>query len=286
MRLTRLATAVVTSLALTTSSALLIVDQAAADTPTPSPDARTAAPAPASVVAKPGDSGETVSDVQRMLFFIGAIRLNERTGTFDAATSAGVKAFQRANGLSDTGIVDSATYTKLQSAFAARTTPTVQKKTVQRKVVSPIPKPAAKPAPKPAPATSDVVKYGLDSRCDDEAKVICADQSRRKVWYLENGKVVKTFDARFGASSTPTRNGKWRIFSKVKNEWSYLYNVRMPYSMYFSGGEAFHYSADFAQIGWNNSRGGSHGCVNIRDYKGIAWVFNRVPVGTLAIVTA
>ena len=36
----------------------------------------------------------------------------------------------------------------------------------------------------------------------------------------------------------------------------------MPYAMFFSGGQAVHYSPDFAARGYN---GASHGCVNVRN---------------------
>ena len=269
LRARRLLTAAIAAFSLVTGSLFVVVDA----------QAEVTSPAVATVQAQPGDTGTKVQEIQAMLFRVGLLRLNERTGTYDAATTAAVKTFQTQQGLAVTGVVDDITYERLLAAYRAAGTPTLQKKTVVRKVARPIP--TATPTP-----VSDVVKYQLDSRCDDEAKVLCADQSRRKVWYLENGKVVKQFDARFGAADTPTRNGAFRIFRKVKDEVSYLYNmVPMPYSMYFSGGEAFHYSADFAAIGWDNSRGGSHGCINIRDYSGLEWVYYRVPLNTLTIVT-
>lgn len=267
----RALTAVAAAFALASGSLFVVVDAQAAVT----------VPSVITVAAQPGDTGHEVNQVQGMLFRIGLLRNNERTGTYDAATTAAVKAFQQQKGLPQTGIADDSTFQELLAAYRATEVSLPQKKSVPRQVAKPIPKPTP-----PAPV-SDVVKYQLNSKCDDEAKVICADQSRRKVWYLENGKVVKQFDARFGSSSTPTRNANWRITRKVRDEVSYLYNmVPMPFSMYFSGGQAFHYSADFAQIGWNNSRGGSHGCINLRDYSGAEWMFNRVPVGTLAIVQA
>ena len=52
-------------------------------------------------------------------------------------------------------------------------------------------------------------------------------------------------------------------------------------TLFFSGGQAVHYSADFAARGYNGS---SHGCVNVRDYNGIAWLFDQVGIGTPVIV--
>ena len=46
----------------------------------------------------------------------------------------------------------------------------------------------------------------------------------------------------------------------------------MPFAMFFSGGQAVHYSPDFAATGY---AGASHGCVNIRDYDAIAGLVRR-----------
>jgi lipoprotein-anchoring transpeptidase ErfK/SrfK len=55
----------------------------------------------------------------------------------------------------------------------------------------------------------------------------------------------------------------------------------MPYSMFFSGGQAVHYSSDFAARGY---AGASHGCVNVRDLAGIASLFGQVNLGDKVVV--
>ena len=55
----------------------------------------------------------------------------------------------------------------------------------------------------------------------------------------------------------------------------------MPFAMCFSGGQAVHYSPDFASVGYG---GASHGCVNIRDLDGIAALFDEVQVGDAVVV--
>jgi lipoprotein-anchoring transpeptidase ErfK/SrfK len=62
---------------------------------------------------------------------------------------------------------------------------------------------------------------------------------------------------------------------------SSLYDTPMPFAMFFSGGQAVHYSADFAAVGYN---GASHGCVNVRDYDAVAWLFDQVQVGDKVVV--
>ena len=70
---------------------------------------------------------------------------------------------------------------------------------------------------------------------------------------------------RFGSEYTPTREGVFSVFQKNRDWTSTLYGSKMPYSMFFSGGQAVHYSSDFAARGYS---GASHGCVNVRDLGG------------------
>jgi hypothetical protein len=122
----------------------------------------------------------------------------------------------------------------------------------------------------------------VDPRCMT-GKVLCIDMNRKdqKVRWVVGGKVVMAFDARFGSQSTPTRKGVYSVYLKSKDHWSTLYDTSMPYAMFFSGGQAVHYSPDFAARGYN---GASHGCVNIRDRAGIQKLFKRVKVGTKVVV--
>ena len=62
---------------------------------------------------------------------------------------------------------------------------------------------------------------------------------------------------------------------------STIYDTSMPLAMFFSGGQAVHYSPDFAANGYN---GASHGCVNVRDRAAVAWLFDQVRLGDKVIV--
>jgi hypothetical protein len=123
-------------------------------------------------------------------------------------------------------------------------------------------------------------KLRLDKRCMT-GRIICINKKTRKVAFVVNGKLLATGDARFGGPRTPTRNGMFKVFRKDKNHVSTLYHSPMPYSMFFSGGQAIHYSSDFRARGYN---GASHGCVNMRDKNKIAWIFARVKVGDKVLV--
>ncbi|WP_019874772.1 L,D-transpeptidase [Sporichthya polymorpha] len=108
-------------------------------------------------------------------------------------------------------------------------------------------------------------------------KIICVDKSKRVVRLVNNGKISVRLDARFGSSRTPTRNGMFRVYWKSRNHVSSLYGSAMPFSLFFSGGQAIHYSSDFARRGYS---GASHGCVNTRDYSRMRKLFDRTPTGT------
>lgn len=111
--------------------------------------------------------------------------------------------------------------------------------------------------------------------------IICIDKSSRTLRYLHNGRTLIRMNARFGASATPTRTGMYRIYWKDANHVSRLFGSAMPYSMFFDGGQAIHYSSDFARRGY---AGASHGCVNVRDYGKVRQLFNSAPVGTRVYV--
>ena len=98
---------------------------------------------------------------------------------------------------------------------------------------------------------------------------------------MVDGEVRLTVDMRFGAAATPTREGVFEVYMKSRDHVSWLYDTSMPFAMFFSGGQAVHYSSDFAATGYN---GASHGCVNVRDYDGVASLFDQVAVGDKVVV--
>jgi len=232
---------------------------ASASTPTPMPTATqtasavlTAGPA----LYKSGDTGDAVRDLQvrlrQLAWYSGKI-----TGTYDSQTVTGDGGFQGKRGFPVTGEVDQRTLDRLRSMTR---TPTANEKNN----VTP-----------PVTATG-----AIDPRCLT-GHVLCIDKSTRKLRWMVDGEVVKVFDVRFGSELTPTREGSFTVYMKSRNQVSTIYHTAMPFAMFFSGGQAVHYSADFAARGYN---GASHGCVNVRDYNGIAWLFDQVSIGNAVIV--
>lgn len=132
----------------------------------------------------------------------------------------------------------------------------------------------------PTPGTGGADPVNVDSRCKT-GLVICISKTDRELRLVQDGKVLISLDARFGNEEGPTREGEFSIGWRDKNWVSTMYGSKMPYAMFFSGGEAIHYSSDFAARGYN---GNSHGCVNIRSMSGIQYLWNHTSVGTKVVV--
>jgi hypothetical protein len=120
----------------------------------------------------------------------------------------------------------------------------------------------------------------LDPRCTT-GRVLCIDKSSNSLRWVVHGDVVSTVDVRFGSEELPTREGQFAVQWKSRDHVSSLYDTSMPFAMFFSGGQAVHYSPDFAAHGYS---GASHGCVNVRDYGTISWLFDEVDVGDKVVV--
>ena len=121
----------------------------------------------------------------------------------------------------------------------------------------------------------------LDKRCLT-GHVLCVDKTTRTIRWVVDGEVHKTMAVRFGAAYTPTREGVFHVGWKSRDHVSTLFHTPMPFAMFFSGGQAVHYSSDFAARGY---AGASHGCVNVRDYEGIRWLFDQVRVGDKVVIS-
>jgi hypothetical protein len=111
--------------------------------------------------------------------------------------------------------------------------------------------------------------------------VVCVSQSSRTVRLMKNGHTVIKMSARFGSKRTPTRYGTYRIYWKNIDHVSSLYGSAMPFSMFFSGGQAIHYSSDFNRNGY---AGRSHGCVNTRSWSKTRALYKSVGIGTKVVV--
>ena len=206
-----------------------------------------------------GATGAKVRELQARLKQLG-LWSGDVTPTYAASTTAAVKTFQGKRGLTGTGEVDRATWSKLVSLTR---TPTVYE--------------LNNTSPEVAAAAAAA---GLDPRCL-VGRVLCASKQARKLYWVIDGVVQLTLDARFGKPQFPSDNGLFHVYAKDRDAYSYKYDAPMPFALYYNGGEAVHYSSGFAAQGWN---GGSHGCVNIRDKARMIWLFDQARVGDTVVV--
>lgn len=201
-----------------------------------------------------GSSSAQVRELQARLKQLGHFSPSP-TGYYGSVTAAAVRAFQAKHGLTASGTVTKATWSKLRSLTKQPTHAAMY------------------------PATSRPVAE-LDQRCLT-GRVLCISKTSRTLSWVVDGKVLKSMDVRFGSQYTPTREGTFKVNSKSRHHVSTIYHTAMPYAMFFSGGQAVHYSADFAARGY---AGASHGCVNVRDLNGISALFDQVRIGDKVVV--
>lgn len=199
-----------------------------------------------------GDKGDAVRKAQYRLTWLGfEIREKEMDNDFyGRSTKAVIKQFQRKFFLPITGKLNKDTWKMLDKVG------------------------------------DDVGK--LPKVCLKEKKTLCIDKTSKLLRYVRNGKVVQTLDVRFGVPGLDTPTGTYRVWYKDRYATSGINGpnvprVPMPYALFFNGDIAVHYSSTFAASGYYPG-GGSHGCVNVADLKGVAWLFDEFPAGGLVHV--
>ncbi|WP_370263728.1 L,D-transpeptidase family protein [Streptomyces sp. V4I8] len=229
-------------------------DRADPSGPTDDKPGATSAPAAPAVLWSRGDEGRDIRELQARLRQIAWL-FDGPTGTYDDLTEQAVRGFQGKRGLPKTGKTDEVTWERLLKMTRE-------------------------------PGKWDLYLMGgqpadaPDARCRT-GRVLCISKSSRTLRWMIDGRTVLTVPVRFGSQYTPTREGVFSVYWKSRHHVSTLYDSPMPYAMFFSGGQAVHYSSDFAATGY---AGASHGCVNIRDERAIAEMFDQVRTGDKVVV--
>jgi peptidoglycan hydrolase-like protein with peptidoglycan-binding domain len=204
----------------------------------------------------PGDTGPEVRELQARLrqiaWFFGDV-----SDTYGDQTTGAVSGFQGKRQIPVTGKVDQRTLDLLESMTS---------------------EPSADALANRAPDPADGAV--LDGRCLT-GRALCIDKTSSSLRWVVDGRVLSSLDVRFGSEYTPTREGLFHVGWMDRDHVSNLYGSAMPFSMFFSGGQAVHYSSDFAARGY---AGASHGCVNVRDYDALASLFDQVTVGDKVVV--
>ena len=205
----------------------------------------------------PQTSGDRVRDLQARLKQI-AWYFADVTGTYGPVTTSAVQGFQAKREIPVTGLVDQRTLDRLNAMTRTPTDDELHNIAIG----------------------SASTRTPLDARCLT-GRALCIDKTSRTLRWVVDGKVRSTLAVRFGASYSPTREGLFHVGWKSADHVSKLYGSAMPFSMFFSGGQAVHYSSDFAARGYY---GASHGCVNVRDYDGIRSLFSQVLLGDKVVI--
>ena len=179
-------------------------------------------------IVRPGDVDkdtyniEHVYELQYRLKWLGLLPARP-TGVFGPRTERAVKRFQRQLGVKPTGVAD---YRVWQPLI---------KKTVRG-------------------------KRAVPRACKSEGWHACYDRRRHQVNLYRHGTLVNSWLVRGGAYNMQTRTGsfqvQWRDIDHTSNAYG---GAPMPYSQFFSGGQALHGS----RYMMDPFEGHSHVCVNL-----------------------
>lgn len=228
-------------------AALVVPAPAIADDSTPLPTPADAAAQPrGELPLRPGDTGPFLALLHERLSWLGyRIAADERAeARFGDSTRVALDAFAEKFGAAASDLVDRALWDDIKGTAGE---------------VGTLPKP-----------------------CTDVPKAICLNTTQRLLRLVRDGEVILTVDARFGIPGERTRRGTFSVQRRSPDHYSRLYRTSMPLALFFSGGQAIHYSPYFARDGY---AGGSHGCVNLRDRAVAQRVYDWSPRGTRVHVT-
>jgi hypothetical protein len=164
---------------------------------------------------------EHVYEVQHRLKRLGLFTATPN-GRFGRSTEAAVRTFQRQIGLTPTGVV------------GYRTWQLLIKRTVRGRSAVP-------------------------RACKGSGWHACYDRRWHQVNLYRDGTLLNSWLVRGGSASTPTRTGTFRVYYRDVDHVSSTFDgAPMPYSQFFSGGQAVHGS----RLMVDPFVGHSHGCVN------------------------
>ncbi|MGC9377345.1 L,D-transpeptidase family protein [Streptomyces sp. MH13] len=95
----------------------------------------------------------------------------------------------------------------------------------------------------------------------NKGRIACVDLTLQLSWIQDGRKLVYgPVPVRTGRNGHETRTGPTKVYWRNIDHHSTIYDVPMPYSQFFDGGQAFH-AAGVSM--W--SPPGSHGCVNMTE---------------------
>lgn len=116
------------------------------------------------------------------------------------------------------------------------------------------------------------------------ARYIVVDKSEFRLYFVENGSVVKTYPVAVGAVGATTPNAIWRIDAKYYTDPFSVYGPRKM-RMFRQSGSGYVFTA-YAIHGTNNPASigtrASHGCIRMYNHDVLEF-FPMVPLGTMVV---
>lgn len=231
-------------------------DPAATPAPTPAPTTPPDTAFPGKL--RYGSKQKEVTTLQQQLAYLGYFT-RKPTGGFYRQTQSAVKAFQKQNGLADSGTVDEATWNALFASDAV------------------LPQHTPRPTPEPTP-----VPYFIEVDVANQlVKVFGLDDNK------EYTKLEKIFTASTGTEKFPSDVGTWPLSGR-KARWALFPTWGGGYAQYWTKinrSIAFHsfmYTNDRTQVKMASvkklGRPASHGCIRLSLYDA-KWIYDNIGEG-------
>lgn len=88
---------------------------------------------------------------------------------------------------------------------------------------------------------------------------IVVSKTNQRLWAFKDGRLQRRYLVSTGQMDYDTRAGWFSVYSRQEKHHSSLYDVDMPYALFFSGGQAIHSSSALRHLG----SPASHGCVRL-----------------------
>lgn len=139
-----------------------------------------------------------------------------------------------------------------------------------------------------APAGAIFAAQGTpgDKIIQGRGREIFVSISRQRLWAYEDGAVVMTFLISSGEPKRGTRQGNFRVQSKIPEAWSSVWQLRMPYWMGIynvgpieNGIHAMPMRKNGALVRWPVGYPASFGCV-VANTSDAAALYRWAPLGT------
>jgi len=109
---------------------------------------------------------------------------------------------------------------------------------------------------------------------------IVVSKTNQTLWAFQDGRLRRRYVVSTGEIDHDTRAGWFSVYNREKMHHSSLYDVDMPFALFFSGGQAIHASSALRQLGLP----ASHGCVRL-PRRHAEELFDDSAVGRPVIIT-